>query len=206
MYFRREWLLSLQNVNNVISIQHRLVVVSFLFLFQEEYFFLERNRSSYCTYKKKKGKKRNSRICSNYIFRIKIFFDNLFHPLYPSKGSEVRVQIVFHLPLAQVELFIERSRSKYEKETRIRCNFWEKGNERRRGRRRKRRRRSRREPIRHRLRRSRLLFYSRVIPFPSPSPLPPAYPQSEEVYTFESLQQSVPSSNSHIYKVLRYLQ
>lgn len=125
---------------------------------------------------KEKRKKRNSRICSNYIFRIKIFFDNLFHPLYPSKGSEVRVQIVFHLPLAQVEHFIERSRSKYEKETRIRSNFWEKGNERRRGRRRKRRRRSRREPIRHRLRRSRLLFYSRVIPFPSPSPLPPAYP------------------------------
>lgn len=126
---------------------------------------------------KEKRKKRNSRICSNYIkIRIKIFFDNLFHPLYPSKGSEVRVQIVFHLPLAQVEHFIERSRSKYEKETRIRCNFWEKGNERRRGRRRKRRRRSRREPIRHRLRRSRLLFYSRVIPFPSPSPLPPAYP------------------------------
>lgn len=67
---------------------------------------------------KEKRKKRNSRICSNYIFRIKIFFDNLFHPLYPSKGSEVRVQIVFHLPLAQVELFIERSRSKYEKEIR----------------------------------------------------------------------------------------
>lgn len=67
---------------------------------------------------KEKRKKRNSRICSNYIFRIKIFFDNLFHPLYPSKGSEVRVQIVFHLPLAQVELFIERSRSEYEKEIR----------------------------------------------------------------------------------------
>lgn len=128
---------------------------------------------------KEKRKKRNSRICSNYIFRIKIFFDNLFPfsiPCILPKGSEVRIQIVFHLPLAQVELFIERSRSKYEKETRIRSNFWEKGNERRRGRRRKRRRRSRREPIRHRLRRSRLLFYSRVIPFPSPSPLPPAYP------------------------------
>lgn len=27
---------------------------------------------------KEKRKKRNSRICSNYIFRIKIFFDNLF--------------------------------------------------------------------------------------------------------------------------------
>lgn len=126
---------------------------------------------------KEKRKKRNSRICSNYIFRIKIFFDNLFHPLYPSKGFwsscsdrislTTRTGWTFHWT---------QSKWIWKRNTRIRSNFWEKGNERRRGRRRKRRRRSRREPIRHRLRRSRLLFYSRVIPFPSPSPLPPAYP------------------------------
>lgn len=45
---------------------------------------------------KEKRKKRNSRICSNYIFRIKIFFDNLFHPLYPSKGFVFRSYFTYH--------------------------------------------------------------------------------------------------------------